>query len=237
MTSQALLEPIPGPMSVSTHVLRGLLSSIVDGKLKTGEQLPSEAEIAQQMGVGLSSVREALSALQGMGVISVKHGSGRTVRGLTFAAIADPRVSDTVVNGQLLLQTTAVRELLEVAAIRHAASEATSSDLAEIERAVAEMDAAVHRGELGVEEDGEFHLAIARTTGNVVLVLLQESINSLMNSIRRKSHQQEGRPQMAVDEHRAIAEAIRNGDVENAERLLREHLARGASDAGTYFKD
>lgn len=235
MTSP-LFPSIPSaPMSVSTFVMRNLLTAIVSGRLKTGDALPSESDLAQQLGVGISSVREALSALQGMGVISVRHGSGRVVNGLTFAAISDARVADAVVSGDLLLQVTTVRELLEIFAIKQAATSADEPAMSEIEQALVAMEHAVGRGELGVEEDGEFHLAIARSTNNLALVLLQESVNTLMNILRSRSHQQAGRPERAAHEHRAIWGALQRRDPDEAAQLLREHLQGGVEDASTLF--
>lgn len=234
--SSSIFPHMPSaPVSVSTFVMRSILSAIVSGRLKSGETLPTEAELAQQLSVGISSVREALSALQGMGVISVRHGSGRIVRGLTFSAISDVRVADAAVSGELLLQVTEVRQLLEAHSIRYATTHASPAALEEIRESVEAMELAVERGEMGVEEDGEFHLAIARSTGNLALVLLQESLNSLMNMIRYKSHAQEGRPAQAAREHRAIFTAVLSGNTELAEQLLQAHLDGGRQDASVLF--
>jgi GntR family transcriptional regulator, transcriptional repressor for pyruvate dehydrogenase complex len=225
------LDPIQGSTSISGQVMRAIVASIASGRLRAGDSLPAESVIASQTGAGLSSVREALATLQGLGVISVKHGSGRQVRGLTFAAITDPFIGPGLVDGQMSVNVWEVRQVLEVASVHQAIERATDEDMHAMEQAATAMADAVAKGELGVEEDGEVHRAIARASGNVLFVLLSDSIEVLTAGTRLRGLKHEGRPELAVQQHLGILHAIRERDAEKAEALMREHLSFQHQDA------
>ena len=222
--SSNMLTPLPGTTNVSTQVIQALVGLIQSSTLKPGDALPSESAIASQMGVGMSSVREALATLQGLGVVAVRHGAGRQVRGLTFSAITDPRISPVVLDGAMAMSVWEVRLAVETASIRLAAERATADDIEAIESAATRMAKAIEAGGLGVEEDGEIHRAIAQASGNMLFVWLGDSISSIIFETRQKGLSHEGRPAIAMADHLDMVEAIRRGDPDEAEAVLRRHL-------------
>ncbi len=226
-----MLNRIPGATNVPTQVMQSLVQSMVSGELKEGDQLPSEAVIAQQMGAGISSVREALASLQGMGVIAVRHGAGRQVKGLTFAAISDPRLSAVAVDGRIALNIWEVRRTLEIESIRLAAQRATPEQIQAIRLAAEAMESAVRSGDLGAAEDGEIHKAIARATGNPVYAWLQESIEGLISGTRVRGLSHHGRQEESVKQHFQLVDCIERRDVEGAVETMLRHLEAQRGDA------
>ncbi|GAA1706028.1 FadR/GntR family transcriptional regulator [Microbacterium sediminicola] len=222
--SGPVLPSIPGIANVSTLVIQGIVKMIVSGDLKPGDSLPSESAISKQMGVGMSSVREALATLQGLGVIAVRHGAGRQVRGLTFSAIADARISPVVLDGSMAMNVWEVRLAVETASIRLAAERATEADIKNIEAAAQAMADAVAAGGRGVDEDGLIHRAIAEASGNQLFVWLGDSVASIIAETRATGLSHEGRPARAVSDHFELLEAIRHHDPDEAEAALRRHL-------------
>ena len=155
--------------SLSESVLEQLLSAFREGKLKPGVRLPSEYELSAMLGVGRSSVREAMRVLTFMGLIETKPGRGAVV----LTGLQNP-VPPTGAAGAV--QRSAMRDLYEVRSVLEggaaaiAAKRATLADLVAMERAARIIEARVARGRPYFRENVEFHLAIARATHNHILL-------------------------------------------------------------------
>jgi GntR family transcriptional repressor for pyruvate dehydrogenase complex len=210
--------------SLSELVLEQLLDSLRDGKLKAGARLPPEIELSAKLGVGRSSVREALRVLTFMGVVQRTPGRGAVV----ISNIENPIPTDDVVYA---LQSTAMQDLYEVRALLEggaaalAARRATTGDLAGILRAGAAVEARIARRRAYFRENVAFHLAIARGSHNNILV---ESIRRLLNQIpgfrQRVTDPIPGLPARDLEEHRRIARAIEARDPAQARGLMEAHV-------------
>lgn len=212
-------------VSLSEFVLEQLLSSMREGKLKPGERLPSELELSAMLGVGRSSVREAMRVLAFMGLIETKPGRGAVVvTGLENPI--PPCDAAYAVQSSAMLDLYEVRSILEGGAAARAAQRATSADLAAIERAAKAVEARVALGRSYFRENVEFHLAIARASHNHVLV---DSLRRLLTQIRgfrqRVTDPVPELPARDVAEHRAIALAIQQRKARQAQMLMHQHIA------------
>jgi len=148
-----------------------ILDRIVGGGLAIGGKLPSESQLSELFGVSRPVVREALSRLQADGVVMSRHGSGSYVQRRPNQAFALLAPIGDVAN---LMRCMEFRIALEGEAASLAARRRTEADLARLEKALAELEIVMASGEVGVEADREFHVAIASATQNQLFVHAME---------------------------------------------------------------
>lgn len=186
------------------------------------EELPSEAELGERLGVSRTVLREALKHLQAQGLVVLAQGRRARVRP------ADPQAAIESLDVLLrrsegsLLQLVEVRRPLEAEIVEIAARRATPEALAEAEAAIAEQESAPTL-EGRIDADLRFHRALAKATGNPVFVLLLDALAGLMRASRRKSLGKYGN-RVPVEHHREILAAIRRRDPAAARAALLGHL-------------
>jgi GntR family transcriptional regulator, uxu operon transcriptional repressor len=191
--------------------------------IKAGERLPSERDLAAKLSVSRTSLREALIALELGGIIEVRGGSGVYVS----EQAADP--SDVLEVGPGPFEVLAARRMIEAEVAAIAAKMATDSAIDAILRAVLEMERDHDDRSANEQADRNFHLAIARATGNSALVGVVEYLwnqrGTLWHKLKEHFQTEELRKQTLHD-HRAILEAIASHDVAGARQAMRAHLER-----------
>jgi DNA-binding FadR family transcriptional regulator len=226
-----------GPLHVEQvyeQIARRIMQDIRAGLLAPGQRLPSERELARQMGVGRSSVREAIGMLQVDGVVETRPGSG------SFVAVDAPERLRAEPPNVLFTHDASpfalleARESFEPAITRLAATRARRDSFAE--RLLADMErlsdpADPEQRTIWSESDRLFHRQIGAMTGNPVVVGLYEQIAEWMDQplwrrLRDDSLSQPGRMQVHIAEHRMIYEAVVEGDLEAAEMYARQHIRR-----------
>jgi GntR family transcriptional regulator, transcriptional repressor for pyruvate dehydrogenase complex len=218
--------------SLSETVLDQLLAQLRSGSVRPGDRLPGEHELTRMLGVGRSSVREALRALITLGLVETRSGRGAVIvarspnplaRLSTGADVAD------ALQKWAVLDLLEVRESLEGQAAALAAERATPLDLVTIERHALEIERRIEAGLTYFRSNAAFHTAIARASHNNVLA---ESVQQLVGQVRvyRERLMQEihGMPSGDIAEHRAVAGAIKNRDPERARAAMVTHIRRFA---------
>ena len=215
------------------HVLQSLRQAIESGQFAVGERLPPERELATSFGVGRSSVREALSVLQMGGLLEVRHGQGTYVlepAGMLVAAATPGDQLD-------FLALTEARYAFELGVARLAAERRAPLGLEGLHAALQALQIAAETGdEAGFEAANlEFHLALARSTGNAALCNLARSLHAPLAShgarrVRRAFYGvMPARMPLAVPLHAAIAQAVEAGQPEAAMRAVMAHYANVAA--------
>ena len=202
--------------------LRGLIEA---GSLQAGEQLPSERELAELLGVSRSTVREAVQFLGALGLVEIRHGSGTFVRDEGDRAQLPAEWLQWTQRHQVQVhELLEVRRGLEAVAAELAADR--SRDLGAMEAALADMEAAIDGPDVPglVEADLAFHTALAAASGNTALRHLTESLGRELLRERGAIWNEPGRPERSLREHRRIYEAVRDGDALGARTALVDHL-------------
>ncbi len=202
------------------------LRSLIDsGEYAVGSRLPTERELAEQLRVSRPTVREALIALEVEGRVRIRVGSGIYV--IESAAVAAP-ASTAVIEGPFELLRA--REFLESAIAEQAARVASKDDIARIDASLLAMENVEHPGEASMVHDRAFHIAIAGSLGNAVLVrVVGELFDQRLNPYFAKlAHYFEspGTWRTALDEHRAVRDGIAAHDPDAARDAMRNHLVR-----------
>lgn len=211
-----------------TEVLR---KRIDDGDLPIGAKMPSGLTIAEQIGVSIAVVREALARLSTLGLIRTRHGSGSVV--IARADAAGFRIgAHAVWEPALLAQLFEFRIDLETASAAHAAATATAADVAHVRAALRKLERAVEADVPGTDADLDFHVAIARASNNKYRVQLIEYLNrevrDAIDIARRNSARRPGLPRKVQAEHEAILRAIEKSDARAAGEAMRRHLTSAA---------
>ena len=203
-------------------VARGLTAAINEGRYVLRSRLPAERELAIEYGVSRATIREAIIALEVRGLVEVRVGSGVYVR---RAALE----KETTLPNVTAFDLTEARLLFEGEAAALAAGMATDEDFARLDRLVAMIDAENRSGAAGEEPDREFHLEIARATGNGAIARTVEMLWDLRSgspecAVLFARARRDG-SKAVVEEHSRIVAALRTRKPEEARAAMRAHLS------------
>ncbi len=211
-----------------TRVYEGVAQQIkrliADGVLKAGDMLPPERELAERFAVSRSSVRDAIRVLELVGLVIPRQGEGTVVADVSADALVAPLASALLRKRELIVELIDVRRMIEPPLAARAAARATPQQIERLEDILRRQREKTLRGESTVEEDTEFHYAIAISAGNSVVRKVLDILMDLLRETRARTLQTEGRPQKSLAGHRRVLEAIKRGDPAAAERAVRQHL-------------
>lgn len=206
------------------QVAESLRELIIEEKIQRGQALPPERELARQFGVSRATVREALRTLHMWGLVEARQGGGNYVCVPSIEHITTPLSTIIQHNRQLQDELMDARGIFEPAVCWLAAQRRTESDLAAIEAILERQRRRVEQGELAVEEDTAFHLALAEATHNQVVPRLIATINDLLLESRLRSLRTPDRPRRSLEGHLRIAAALRAGDADTARQAMYDHI-------------
>lgn len=221
---------------VADEVADVLQRLIVEGRFPPGERLPPQRQLAHALGVGLSSVREAISALVGAHLLEVRPGSGTYVTRLAGAALAPPTAG--AVAPAALRDLVEVRHALEGLAIRGFVARATDDDVAELRAAVRAMRAAAGDPDALARCDAELHLQVARGSRNAPALAALQALAPLLETELRLNvdlaSSSIGDLEFAIRSHELLVDALATRRVDEAIDRLEDVLRRAAfyADAG-----
>ena len=212
----------PEDKPLSSKLSEELLNYIRSENLKPGDRLPNESILAKKMGVGRSSIREAMKLLASRNIVTIRQGSG-TYISQTPGMVDDPLGFSFIADKQKLAQDSLeVRFLLEPAIASLAAQNASEEDIALLRRLCQEVEDLVRLGQDHTQKDIEFHTAIALSSKNVVVPRLIPVINSaipLLIELTGNTLKQE-----TIDTHRAMTDAIAAHNAAAAHDAMYLHL-------------
>ena len=218
--------------TVSTQVAEQLLALIRDGRYRPGDRLPTERELCARLGVGRSTVREAMRWLVVAGVVDVRPGRGAVVTSVSPDRVAVDAAISAVLDREALEELAEVRRILEPEVAALAAERATAEERAQVDEQASALEgvAAPLEEERFIAADLAFHAAVARASHNVVLERMMRSVQDLLWASRRRTIRVPGAVERAVAGHRRVAEAVVRGDPEAARQAMRAHLADSQAD-------
>ena len=221
----AHLEAIP-KTTLSEAAFEKLVQSIIRGSWKEGDRIPPERELCQRLGIGRASLREALKALELIGMLESKVGDGTFVcprseflsRPLLWAITGTDRSE--------LRDIVEARRLLEEDIAALAAERATDEEVQLIGDAVEQFRANAKVPALALDADMNFHLAVARAAHNDILRNAVQLLRNLMKHWLLLKLQLPRAAQMVLQQHEAIFAAIRYRDAGLARERMSQHLSQ-----------
>lgn len=219
----ALSEP-RAKGSVVAFVLDRLKTAITSGELKPGDILPSESELSASLGVGKTSIREAVKMLQAVGAVDIRQGRGTVIRTEPGPDMLTPLVFQLLLKGGTPSELLEFRQLFEPSYTLLAQQKATDADIDELERTVERLEANIAAGTQTVEDDISFHRVILEATGNPYMITIGNTIFELFTSSIEKSIREI--PDIAATDHRAIFSAFKSRDPETLRKAV-QHSYEG----------
>lgn len=201
---------------------------IKEGRFKSGDQLPSERELAETFQVSRTSVREALRALEAHGLIVSRTGMGNFVADLPVESLVGPLAKLLIEGKSALADVFELRKLIEPQIASLAAVRATPRDIERMKRLLDKQREQVQHGATGVDADTEFHFAIGRATQNHAIEKLVSGLLDVLSHSREESLQTAGRRQASIESHLAIVAAIEKHDEAKAREAMRYHIEQVA---------
>lgn len=219
----------PRARSLTADLVLRLGDRIRDGRLPAGEKLPREADLMEEFGVSRTVVREAISRLQAAGMVETRHGIGTFVVGMGDGSsfrIAPEQLGTL----QDVIAVLELRIAVETEAAGLAALRRTEANLAAMRSALDAFAAAVEAGRDAVGPDFQFHLEIARATGNEHFAQLMGTLGGMMIPRARLeagplTPEQRDYLRRVNGEHESIHQAIAGQDAEAARAAMRTHLS------------
>ena len=221
---------MPGAEGSTEQVVAFVRGLIDRGRLRPGDRLPAERELATQIGVSRPSVRAGLHALAAMGVVRSRHGSGTYIPDGPPSLGSEPLSFLAALHGFTRDEMYEARRILEVEAAGLAAERATSDHLATLAEEVAGLFANRDNPHLFLVHDINFHRGVADAAKNPIVGALVGMVSALYYERRRATAERASDSDLrdAAEAHRRIYQAIRNRDPERARRAMNDHLIQAA---------
>lgn len=204
---------------------------ILDGRLKPGDPLPAERDLARQMAVSRASLREALLKLQARGILQVRRNAGYTVAEATSPSLTDPLLRLMENHPKAVADVLELRQGLETLTAALAALRADAGDIEAIREAAERAQHAQLAGDAATaaDWDARFHLAVADASHNVALVHVMRGLFTVMRENVRRARealfQREDAAEPLHEQHRHLLDAIVAHDPEAAVRAAEVHLS------------
>ncbi len=211
--------------SVAAEVAERLMAVFTSGQIVPGTRLPSERSLAASLGVGRSAIREALAALELLGIVIVRPGSGTYLRGGASELLPRTLSWGLMLGEPRTRELTELRSGLEIQAAQLAAERITDEALERLAGYVETMSRSTRDFEAFREADSAFHREIALASGNSVLEDILQSIRSLLRIWVERGLRDEEHAAAAAREHAQILEVLRSRDPEAARRVMESHMA------------
>ena len=215
------------------RVLSFLREQLVSGRLKTGDRLLPERELASALGVSRPVIREALTALSTLGAVEIKRGYGTVVREPNFTALADYFSLVLAQQAGAVDDVMQARIAIERQAIRLACSRALTADMDRLAQALQAIKDTIDDPIQGGAADFHFHSMIVAAAHSPALSSVYAAVAKLLQA----SHLERRRviasvPQVdayLIDHHESVLLAIQRRDLAKADALLIEHFEIGAN--------
>ena len=206
------------------QVMVQLAQLIRRGRLRPGDRLPPERELAEKFVVSRTSVREALRALESLGLIEIRAGEGTFVRQVSVDALVGPLALMMTSQREAIGELFEARRVLEPAIAALAASRATPDEVQDMERILESQAREVAAGRTGIAEDAAFHTAIGAAAHNRAITRIVHAIMDLLTQSREESLNTPGRPTRSHQDHRRILQAIAKRNPSAARQAMADHL-------------
>jgi len=234
------LKPIK-TKKIYEEIVEQIKQLMLDGHIKPGDKLPSERHLVDSFKVSRASIREALSALEMMGLLEVRTGEGAYIRQIQVESMAVSLSWALSMEKDAVLELLEVRRMIEVQAAGYAAERATFEELNELESILNSMRVGFHNSvAIGEKADHSFHYNIARATHNKITIRLMDTISDhlhhLIRASRSKLYEGKYTPELLYEEHVRIFTALQNRNAEEARSQMIIHLDGVADEILKIFK-
>lgn len=216
------------PKKISDEIIEQFKALLSNGEIKPGDELPSEREMAESIGVSRPPLREALNALQAMGFIEIRPRSKILVKSLTEKPVEDALSLLIADDPEKFFELLDIRRAMESWAAFNAAKKASQSDIERLEEIIARDQENLRNNRDDAKIDADFHVAVSLAAHNTILSHLTASCYNILWSTQKMSREQLFRKkenkQSIAEQHMCIFQAIKSRNPEQASREARRHI-------------
>lgn len=217
--------PVRLSRSPSSAVTFRLLDLLLGESMRPGDRLPGERALAENLGVGRSAVREAIAALEVLGIVETRAGSGTYLRSSTSELLPSTLSWSLLLDQDRTAELTVVRSALERSAAELAAAQRTEEQARHLADLVQRQREAIDDPERYVEADIAFHRELALIGGNKLLSEILSTTRTMLrvwfeNAVDRRADIED-----AIREHEEIARAVMESDVDAVSDAMVRHMA------------
>lgn len=230
----ATLKRIPKKSSLVEDVINVLsnfiLEGLIEGTTHTGDRLPSERELSEKLGVGRSTLREAIKVLTMLGLLEVRTGQGTFVTDGASDFYSAPLAWGLIIGEKSITELIEARSLLDCEAAYFAALRATREELQELEQAFTGMQSAARDNDpvRFTEFDVKFHMVIAQSAHNAVIYQTIRTIRKLLELWIQKVLVDTESLSATLAEHEKVYQCVMDGDADGAKEAMHHHVVRAA---------
>jgi GntR family transcriptional regulator, transcriptional repressor for pyruvate dehydrogenase complex len=212
---------------VYEQVIEQIKDMIASGKLKKGDRLPPERELVEQLQASRTSIREAIRALQIIGLVECRQGGGNFIRESFENSLFEPLSIMFVLQNSKPEEILELRKIVEVETAALAAEKIKDEELKEIQAIIEQMRESSDE-EFNTKLDKELHFKVAHASGNFLVVNVLSAISSLMDSFikdaRKMILRQSDNKEVLMEHHENLYKALQNHDKSKAAEVMRKHL-------------
>lgn len=218
------LNALPAGSPV-TEVARRLLDLFTGGDVVPGTRLPPERQLAATLEVGRSAVREALAALEILGIVDVRPGSGTYLRGSASDLLPQTLRWGLLIGERNTAELIELRSGLEIYVARLAAARADAKAIAALAETLQAMRAAKSEFTAFASADSRFHRVLSEAAGNGTIVDMLHVVRSLLQVYSDRAVHDTDSVLAAIEEHEAILQAVSAADENAAAAAMAAHMA------------
>jgi DNA-binding FadR family transcriptional regulator len=198
---------------------------ILDNKLQAGDPLPAETNLARQLGVSRNSVREAVKAMESIGILETRRGSGLFVRAFSFDPLLENLLYGLLFDLRELAELLEIRRVLETGLVGSAMRAMPRAAVESLGMVVTAMAERAKRGESFADEDRRFHQVLFESLGNQTLLKLLDVFWLTYREASRHTDMHNPDPIQTAQDHAAIYDAVAAGAADEARAALDRHYA------------
>ena len=222
---QSALRPLTRQPLLHQSVQDTLRAFILDNKLQAGDPLPPETDLARQLGVSRNSVREAVKAMESLGILETRRGSGLFVRAFSFDPLLENLLYGLLFDLRELAELLEIRRVLETGLVGSAMRAMPRAGVESLGMVVTAMAERAKRGESFADEDRRFHQVLFESLGNQMLLKLLDVFWLTYREASRHTDMHNPDPIQTAQDHAAIYDAVVAGDADEARAALDRHYA------------
>ena len=216
------LETISHPKLLHQYAQRAIRDYVLNNKLSGGDPLPGEMELARQLGISRNSVREAIRALESIGILEVRRGRGVFVRAFSFEPLVEGLYYGLLVELREVEELLDIRCVLETGMIERAIDTMSQDTLGQIRSVVERMGELAAQNRPFADEDRQFHTLVFSSIESETLLRLLD-VFWLAYRTASRHIAEDADPDRTYRDHAAILEAISARDAVGARRALEQH--------------
>lgn len=217
------LSPVK-KQSIVSDIVKNLIKYLTAGQVKPGERLPSERQLSEQIGVGRTTLREALKTLNVLGIIDVRPGDGNYLRESDSRILSQVLEWGIYLGERRIVDLLEARQKLEVDIVDLASVRRTEADLEELGEILRQMKESKSDNRKYAEVDTAFHMKLAEISRNSILSEMLLSILPLLTEWIYSDVEKYKKIEISIQEHTDIYDAIKRGDSRAASIAMEVHM-------------